>query len=167
MLSSFDGHEPEIAESGYVADSAVVIGEVTIEAEANVWPNAVLHGDHGHIVLREGANVQDNATLHDGAEVGPYATVGHNAVFNGATTQRRSMVGTGAVVLNQATVGEESLIGANSLVTEETTLRIPFSPFDRRPRPPKRKKIRPGPKQATGTSSSLPHTGRHRKSWIE
>lgn len=120
MIRSFDGTVPEIADSAYVDESAVVIGDVTIESEASVWPGVVLRGDHDPIVLREGANVQDNATLHEGAEIGPYATVGHNAIVHAATTGERSMVGMGAIVLDDATVGEEALVAANAVVTEGT-----------------------------------------------
>ncbi|WP_136715481.1 gamma carbonic anhydrase family protein [Halorientalis salina] len=120
MIRSFDGTEPEIAESAYVDPEATVIGDVTIEADASVWPGAVLRGDHGEIVLREGANVQDNATLHEGVELGPKATVGHNAIVHAATVGERAMVGMGAIVLDHAEIGAESLVGANSLVTEGT-----------------------------------------------
>lgn len=122
MIRSFDGMEPEIADSAYVDPAATVIGEVTLEAEASVWPGSVLRGDHGAIVLREGANVQDNTTLHEGAEIGPYATVGHNAIVHAAEVGERAMVGMGAIVLDGATVGEKSLVGANSLVTEDTDI---------------------------------------------
>ncbi|WP_336345534.1 gamma carbonic anhydrase family protein [Halalkalicoccus ordinarius] len=120
MIRSFDGVVPEIADSAYVDESAVVIGDVTIESEASVWPGAVLRGDHGAITVGEGANVQDNATLHEGVEIGPYTTVGHNAIVHAAITRVRSLVGMGAIVLDDVTVGEESIVGANSLVTEGT-----------------------------------------------
>ena len=120
MIRSFEGMTPEIAESARVDESAVVIGDVTIEADASVWPGTVLRGDEGEIVLREGCNVQDNATLHEGTEIGPYATVGHNAIVHSATVGRRSMVGMGAIVLDGSTIGAESLVGANSVVVEDT-----------------------------------------------
>lgn len=122
MIRSFDGLEPTIADSAYVDPAATVIGDVTLEAETSVWPGTVLRGDDGAIVLREGANVQDNATVHEGAELGAYATVGHNAVVHGASVGSRAMVGMGAIVLDDAHVGEESLVGANSLVTEGTEI---------------------------------------------
>lgn len=122
MIRSFDGTTPEIADSAVVDDRATVIGDVRIEAEASIWPGAVLRGDSGEIVVREGANVQDNATLHERTEVGPFATVGHNAIVHAATVGERAMVGMGAVVLDGATIGRESLVGANSLVTEGTTV---------------------------------------------
>ncbi len=120
MIRSFDGTVPDIADSAYIDESAVVIGDVRIEADASVWPGAVLRGDHGSITLREGANVQDNATLHEGSGIGPFTTIGHNAIVHAATTGERSMVGMGAIVLDDATVGEEALVAANSVVTEGT-----------------------------------------------
>lgn len=122
MIRTFDGTEPTIADSAYVDPEATVIGDVTIEAEASVWPGAVLRGDHGEIVLQEGANIQDNATLHEGVEIGPRATVGHNAIVHAATVGERAMVGMGAIVLDHSEIGAESLVGANSLVTEGTTV---------------------------------------------
>jgi len=121
-IRSFDGTEPTIHEDAYVHPAAEVIGDVTLESDASVWPNTTLRGDHGEIVLREGANVQDNAVLHEGAEIGPYATVGHSAIVHNATTAERSLVGMSAVVLDDGTVGEEAMVGACALVTEGTTI---------------------------------------------
>lgn len=122
MIRSFDGAVPEIADSAYVDESAVVIGDVVLEAETSVWPGAVLRGDHGTITLREGANVQDNATLHEECELGSHTTVGHNAIVHAAETGERSLVGMGAIVLDGATVGEEAIVAANSVVTEGTAV---------------------------------------------
>ncbi len=122
MIRSFDGETPTIADSAFVDERATVIGAVRIEADASIWPGAVLRGDSGEIVIREGANVQDNATLHEGVEIGPYATIGHNAIVHGGTVRERAMVGMSAVVLDGATIGRESLVGANGLVTEGTTV---------------------------------------------
>lgn len=122
MIRSFDGIEPDIAESARVDETAVVIGDVTIEADASVWPGAVLRGDEGGIVLREGCNVQDNATIHEGAEIGSFSTVGHNAIVHNASVGHRSMVGMGAIILDDSHVGDKSLVGANSLVTEGTQI---------------------------------------------
>ncbi|MEM4780485.1 MAG: gamma carbonic anhydrase family protein [Halalkalicoccus sp.] len=122
MIRSFDGAVPEIADSAYVDESAVVVGDVVLEAETSVWPGAVLRGDNGRISLREGANVQDNATLHEGTELGPSTTVGHNAIVHAAETGVESLVGMGAIVLDGATVGEGAVVAANSVVTEGTAV---------------------------------------------
>jgi carbonic anhydrase/acetyltransferase-like protein (isoleucine patch superfamily) len=120
MIRSFEGAEPEVHESAYVDPTAVVIGDVTIGPDASVWPNVTLRGDHGNITLAEGANVQDNAVLHEGVEIGPYATVGHTAIVHAATVEERALVGMSATVLDQSVVGEKAVVGANSLVTEGT-----------------------------------------------
>jgi carbonic anhydrase/acetyltransferase-like protein (isoleucine patch superfamily) len=122
MIRSYDGTAPDVAASAYVDGQASVIGNVRIGQEASVWPGAVLRGDRGEIVLHERANVQDNATLHEGAVLDAGVTVGHNAIVHGATVGERSVVGMGAVVLDDATVGEESIVAANSTVTEGTEI---------------------------------------------
>lgn len=122
MIRSFDGVVPEVHDTAYVAESAVVIGEVTLGPEASVWPNATLRGDDGRIILERGANVQDNAVCHEHTVIGEEATIGHSAVVHGADVGRRAMVGMNAVVLDQSTVGPEAMIGAGSVVTEGTDI---------------------------------------------
>ena len=121
-IRSFEGVEPELHPDAYVDETAVVIGDVTLEADASVWPNVVLRGDHGSIRLQEGSNVQDGAVCHEGADVGPYATVGHNAIVHGASIGRRGLVGMGAIVLDDSVVGERAMVGANALVVEGTEI---------------------------------------------
>ena len=118
VIRAFDGVEPEVHEDAHVDETAVVIGDVVLEADASVWPNAVLRGDRGAIRLREGANVQDGAVCHEGAEIGPGATVGHNAIVHAATVEERALVGMGATVLDDSVVGEAAMVAANALVTE-------------------------------------------------
>jgi carbonic anhydrase/acetyltransferase-like protein (isoleucine patch superfamily) len=122
VVRSFEGVEPQIADSAYVDDAAVVVGDVTLGPEASVWPNATLRGDHGRIVVGEGANVQDGAVMHETARLEPYATVGHTAVVHDAVVHERAMVGMGAVVLDGATVGARALVGAGAVVTEGTAV---------------------------------------------
>jgi len=122
MLRSFNGTEPQVADSAYVDEAAVVIGDVVIEDDASVWPNTTLRGDHGRIVVGEGANVQDNAVLHEEAELKPYSTVGHSAIVHDATVAERALVGMNAVVLDGAHVGEGAVVAAGSVVTEGTEI---------------------------------------------
>lgn len=120
VIRSFEGVKPEIHESARVDETAVVVGDVRLGPEASVWPNAVLRGDRGRIDLGARANVQDGAVLHEGAEVGAEATVGHNAVVHAATISKQALVGMGATVLDGSVVGEAAMVGANALVTEGT-----------------------------------------------
>ena len=122
MIRSFDGIQPEIHETAYVDEAATVIGEVTVGPEASIWPNVTLRGDDGRIVLKQGANVQDNAVCHEPTVIHEEATIGHSAVIHAAEVKPRAMVGMNAVVLDDAVVGEESLVGAGSVVTEGTEI---------------------------------------------
>ncbi|MDP6375531.1 MAG: gamma carbonic anhydrase family protein [Pseudomonadales bacterium] len=106
----------------FIADSASVIGSVTLKHNASVWCNAVIRGDKEPIVVGEGSNVQDCAILHTdpgfALVVGDNVTVGHQVVLHGCTVGEGSLIGMGAIVLNGARIGRNCVIGANALVTE-------------------------------------------------
>ncbi|WP_340098213.1 gamma carbonic anhydrase family protein [Salinibaculum salinum] len=120
MIRTVDGLEPQIADSAYVDETAVVIGDVVIEEEASIWPNTTLRGDHGQIVVGERSNIQDNAVLHEDAVLEPEVTVGHSAIVHACTVESGALVGMNAVVLDDAHVGEGAIVGAGSVVTEGT-----------------------------------------------
>jgi carbonic anhydrase/acetyltransferase-like protein (isoleucine patch superfamily) len=107
----------------WVADSAVLIGDVTLEAGASLWPTAVARGDVCPVVIGQGSNVQDGAVLHgDPGQpvlIGADVTVGHRAVIHGATLTDGCLIGIGAIVLNGVTVGEGALVAAGSVVTRD------------------------------------------------
>jgi carbonic anhydrase/acetyltransferase-like protein (isoleucine patch superfamily) len=107
----------------WVADSAVLIGDVTLEAGASLWPTAVARGDVCPVVIGQGSNVQDGAVLHGDpgqpVRIGADVTVGHRAVIHGATLADGCLIGIGAIVLNGVTVGEGALVAAGSVVTRD------------------------------------------------
>lgn len=113
---------PTIHPSSVLAPGAVVLGQVTIEAECFIAPNAVLRGDIEPILVRRGSNIQDNCTVHtergSPVAIGPDASIGHGAIVHGATIGERALVGMNAVVLNGAVVGERAVIGAMTLVPQ-------------------------------------------------
>jgi carbonic anhydrase/acetyltransferase-like protein (isoleucine patch superfamily) len=120
FLFEFEGKRPVIADDAFVAPTATLIGDVTVESGASVWYGAVLRGDEGPIVIRENANVQDNSVLHCPptvtTEIGRGATVGHQCVVHGAVLEDEALVGNGTVVLDGARIGAGSLVAAQSLV---------------------------------------------------
>ena len=81
MIRSYQGKKPKIHESAWIAETAVIVGDVTVEENANIWYGAVLRGDEGPIVVEAGANVQDNVTVHTFVKSVPACRV--NAVGNG------------------------------------------------------------------------------------
>jgi carbonic anhydrase/acetyltransferase-like protein (isoleucine patch superfamily) len=120
VVRPFDGVEPTIHETAYVDDAAVVVGDVTLERDASVWPNATLRGDSGAIVVGEGSNVQDGAVLHEDAVLDAGVTVGHNAIVHDARVESGALVGMGAIVLDGSVVGSEAIVAAGAVLTEGT-----------------------------------------------
>ncbi len=125
-LYTFEGKRPSVHPSAFVAPTAVLIGDVTVEENASVWYNAVLRADFGPIVVRQGANVQDCAVVHvtpvHAVEIGPGATIGHTCVVHGATLGEEALVGNGATVLDGARIGARAMVGAGALVTPGTEI---------------------------------------------
>ena len=113
---------PTIHESVFLADTATIIGRVTLEENASVWFGAALRGDNEPIVVGRGSNVQEDAILH--ADPGfpltieANVTVGHQAMLHGCTIKEGSLIGIQAVVLNGAVIGRNCLVGAGAVVTE-------------------------------------------------
>jgi carbonic anhydrase/acetyltransferase-like protein (isoleucine patch superfamily) len=121
-IYQLDEHRPHLHDSVWVADSAQVMGAVTLGADASVWFGATVRGDTEHITIGEGANIQDGSVLHADhglpLTVGKHVTVGHMVMLHGCTIGDESLIGIGAVVLNGAKIGKNCLVGAGSLVTE-------------------------------------------------
>jgi carbonic anhydrase/acetyltransferase-like protein (isoleucine patch superfamily) len=120
-LYEFEGKAPSVHPSAFVAPTASIIGDVTIEQNASVWYGVVLRADFGPIVVRAGANVQDGSVLHTPehltCEIGEGATIGHSCMVHGATIGTEALIGNGAIVLDGATIGERTLVAAGSVVT--------------------------------------------------
>ena len=112
--------------SVFVADTARVIGEVSIARDSSVWFGAVIRGDIESVTIGEGTNIQDGAVVHVDpgypCVIGRGVTLGHGAIVHGATIADNVMVGIGARVLTGAVVGENSIIGAGAVVTEGTII---------------------------------------------
>jgi len=122
LITGIGGREPKIDGEAFVAPSASVIGDVTLEAGASVWYGAVLRGDVERIFVGAQANIQDNCTLHADpgfpVSIGARVSVGHNAVVHGATVGDDCLIGMGATVLNGAVIGAGSLVAAQALVPQ-------------------------------------------------
>ena len=125
-LFSFEGKSPRIHPTAFIAETAVIIGDVTIEERASVWYNAVIRSDFAPIVIRAGANVQDCAVIHvtprGGTEIGVGATVGHLCLIHAATIGDEALIGNGATVLDGVKVGKGAMIAAGALVTPGTEI---------------------------------------------
>jgi gamma-carbonic anhydrase len=122
QLDTFLRKKPKLGKNVFIAQTAVVIGDVTLGAHWSVWYHAVLRGDINRIVIGHHSNIQDNAVLHLADDfaciLGNYVTVGHSAIVHACTVGDEVLVGMGAVILDGAVVGKQPLIGAKALVTQ-------------------------------------------------
>jgi carbonic anhydrase/acetyltransferase-like protein (isoleucine patch superfamily) len=117
-----DDISPDVHPSAFVADSAQVMGAVTLAEDSSIWFQAVLRGDNERITIGAGSNVQEGSVLHTDLgfplTLGERVTIGHGVVLHGCTVGDESLIGIGAVVLNGAVIGKHCLVGAGALVTE-------------------------------------------------
>jgi len=120
MIRSFSGIEPILADGVYIAESAEVIGRVTLGERANIWFGAVLRGDDNAISIGKHTNIQDLCVLHISHDhpcvIGDNVTVGHRAILHGCTVGNGSLIGMGAIVLDGAVIEDQAMVGAGSLV---------------------------------------------------
>ncbi len=119
----YRGKFPEIDESVFIAEGAVIIGDVTIGKDSNIWFNAVIRGDVNYIRIGARTNIQDGCILHVTTEkyplfVGDDVTVGHGAILHGAVIRDKCLIGMGAIVLDGAEVQPFSIVAAGSLVRQ-------------------------------------------------
>jgi len=114
---------PSIDSSAFVHPEAVVIGNVTIGAEASVWPGAVLRGDYGEITVGARTSVQDGTVVHATEEhptrIGAECVIGHLAHLEGCTIEDNSLVGSGSVILHRAVIRSGALVGAGAVVPND------------------------------------------------
>lgn len=115
---------PVIEEGAYVHPDAIVIGSVTIRAEASIWPGAVLRADYGSIEVGARTSIQDGTVVHTTAEfptrIGAGVVVGHRAHLEGCVVEDDCLIGSGSVVLHQVIVRRRALVGAGAVVTNRT-----------------------------------------------
>lgn len=124
MIKNFLDKKPHIAHNAFIAESADLVGDVTVGEGASIWFNAVLRGDTNKIVVGQNSNVQDLCVVHCSPQypttLGEGVTVGHRVVLHGCTIGDRSLIGMGSVVMDGVKIGDDSIVAAGSLVTNNT-----------------------------------------------
>ncbi|WP_267640492.1 gamma carbonic anhydrase family protein [Haloarchaeobius amylolyticus] len=124
----FEGEAPRIHDSAFVARDATLVGDVTVEADASVWPGVVLRGDIGPVRIGESSHVGDTAVLHD-SRIQERVMIGHGAVLNDADVATGSLVGINATLNSDVSVGERTIVASGTVVPDGFT--IPAESFVR------------------------------------
>ncbi|MGI2040449.1 carnitine operon protein CaiE [Shewanella frigidimarina] len=116
----FEGLIPVVDPSAYVHPTAVLIGDVIVEAGVYIGPNASLRGDCGRLILQQGSNLQDGCIMHGYWDMDTIVErdghIGHGAILHGCVIKRNALVGMNSVVMDGAVIGEDSIVAAMSFV---------------------------------------------------
>jgi carbonic anhydrase/acetyltransferase-like protein (isoleucine patch superfamily) len=127
MIYQLGDLHPQIHQHCFIAKSAEIIGNVTLEQGVSIWFNTVLRGDIAPIHIGQNSNVQDNCTVHvetgTPCIVGENVTIGHNVILHSCIIEDNVLIGMGSTILNDAKIAKNCIVGANSLVTRT----LPYS----------------------------------------
>ena len=118
---------PKIGKNCFIAENAVIIGDVTIGDDCSIWYGVVLRGDVNTIKIGNRVNIQDNASVHTLYQrsvtiIGDDVSVGHNAVVHGAKVGNDVLVGMGAILMDNAEIADGSIIAAGAVVLSNEKL---------------------------------------------
>ena len=121
IIKSVRGYTPKFGSNCYLAENAVIIGDVELGIDCSIWFNAVLRGDVNSIRIGNKVNIQDGSVLHtlykkSTIQIGNNVSIGHNVTIHGATIHDNVLIGIGAIVLDHAIIGSNSIIAAGALV---------------------------------------------------
>jgi gamma-carbonic anhydrase len=121
MIRRFEDKEPRLGLNVFVAEDALVLGEVTIGDESSIWYGTIIRGDVHSISIGSRTNIQDRCVVHVTTDthptrIGDRVTIGHGAILHGCTLGDRTLVGMGAIILDGVVVGEGSVIAAGALL---------------------------------------------------
>ncbi len=127
IIKKLNGHMPVFGKNCFLADNAVIIGDVEMGDDCSVWFGAVLRGDVHFIKIGNRVNIQDNATIHatyqkSPTTIGNNVSIAHNAVIHGCTIKDNILIGMGAIVLDDAVVESNAIVAAGSVVTKGTVV---------------------------------------------
>jgi carbonic anhydrase/acetyltransferase-like protein (isoleucine patch superfamily) len=111
----------------FLAETATIIGNVTMGDDCSIWYSAVLRGDVHSITLGKNVNVQDNATIHatylkSPTKIGDNVSIAHNAVVHGCTIRDNVLIGMGAIILDDVVIESNTIVAAGSVVTKGSHL---------------------------------------------
>jgi carbonic anhydrase/acetyltransferase-like protein (isoleucine patch superfamily) len=126
-VKSVRGKTPSFGKECFIADGAIVVGEVTMGDRCTVWFNAVVRGDVHSITIGDNTNIQDGAVLHCTYQraklvIGSNVSIAHNAVVHGCTVEDNVLIGMGAIIMDDAHIGSNSVIAAGAVVLPGTVV---------------------------------------------
>ncbi|MFL2567751.1 MAG: gamma carbonic anhydrase family protein [Flavobacteriales bacterium] len=125
LIKSINNITPKILEGVFLADNAVVVGDVIIGKESSVWFNTVIRGDVNSIIIGNSVNIQDGVVVHCTYQktktiIGDNVSIGHNAIIHGCEIRNNVLIGMGAIIMDNVIIEENSIIAAGAVLTKGT-----------------------------------------------
>ncbi len=125
IIKELNGNIPKFGEECFLADNAVIVGDVVMGDQCSVWYSAVIRGDVNYVRMGNKVNIQDGAVVHGtyqkySTNLGSNVTVGHNAIIHGCTIHDNVLIGMGAIVMDGCVVESNSIVAAGAVVTQGT-----------------------------------------------
>ena len=127
IIKEFNGKKPQFGNNCFIAENAVIVGDVILGNNCSIWYNAVLRGDVHYIKMGNTVNVQDGAVIHctyqkSPTNIGNNVSIAHNAIVHGCTIQDNVLVGMGSIIMDDCIIESNSIIAAGAVITKGTTV---------------------------------------------
>ncbi|MFH1978657.1 MAG: gamma carbonic anhydrase family protein [Candidatus Aenigmatarchaeota archaeon] len=126
MIKKFEGKKPDVHKDAFIAETASLVGDVSVGEQSSVWYSAVIRADQQSVKIGNRTSIQDNATIHvcpgHPTVIKDGVTVGHNVIVHGCTIESNCIIGMGAILLNGCKIGKNSVIGAGAVVMENAVI---------------------------------------------
>ena len=125
IIKELNGHTPKFGKDCFLAENAVIVGDVVMGDQCSIWYNAVVRGDVHYIRMGNKVNIQDGAVVHctyqkSPTTIGDFVSIGHRAIVHGCTIEDNVLIGMGAIVMDNVVVKKNAIIAAGSVVLENT-----------------------------------------------
>ena len=125
IIKELNGKKPQFGDNCFIAENAVIIGDVIVGSDCSIWYNAVLRGDVHYIKIGNKVNIQDGAVIHatyqkSPTNIGNNVSIGHNAIVHGCTIQDNVLIGMGSIVMDHCVIESNSIVAAGAVVTQNT-----------------------------------------------
>jgi carbonic anhydrase/acetyltransferase-like protein (isoleucine patch superfamily) len=125
IIKTVLGKTPQFGKDCFIADNAVIVGDVIMGDECSIWFNAVIRGDVHYIRMGNKVNVQDGAIIHctyqkAPTNIGNNVSIAHNAIVHGCTVEDNVLIGMGSIIMDDCVIGSNSIIAAGAVLTKGT-----------------------------------------------
>ena len=123
IIKKINNISPKIGKNCFLADNAVLVGDVSLKENCTIWFNAILRGDVNSIFIGENVNIQDNAVVHGtykthSTTIGNNVSIGHGAIIHGCKVSDNVLIGMGAIIMDGAIIGSNTIVGAGTVITK-------------------------------------------------